>query len=117
MKHLEKIERHFGDYRKAPFLSFLSHISHKMNPATFILYKYTCWQYDMMSFGYDDSVAPKDIGIRDFWLDMMEDFSDEYENEWFALVATPNIEKTIDWNAITNTYCIKRMIATHFEDN
>ena len=41
--------------------------------------------------------------VEDLYLTMMEDGSDDYDADWFALVATEGIRDTIDWN-----YCAEK---------
>ena len=80
-----------------------------MNSATLIMYRFTVDQYDAM----DAELCA--ISLKQFWLDMMKDFSDQYDEEWYALIATPSIRKTINWSFIAAKYMEKRMIQDYME--
>ena len=38
--------------------------------------------------------------MRDYYQDQLHDFSDSYDAEWMALIATKAIEAIIDWDLI-----------------
>jgi hypothetical protein len=86
-----------------------------MNPATLKMYQHTIDQYDSM--GYDDGVLCSPEGLETFWLDMMEDFSEEYDADWYPLVATDAIRRTINWNFIAHKYNERRSILDKFSDD
>lgn len=48
---------------------------------------------------------PSADDCRDYWLSMLEDCPDAYEEDWYALVGVPAIEKTIDWEAVSEEVC------------
>ena len=70
-----------------------------MNSSTLIMYRCTIDQYDSM-----DCVPCAD-SLQQFWLDMMYDFSEVYDADWYALVAMwEKGQITIDWTAIASKY-------------
>jgi hypothetical protein len=79
-----------------------------MNSATMMMYRFTVAQYDNMDESAILSLTGADV--RHFWLSMMEDFSEEYDVEWYPLIATQSICATIDWSLIAVKYAEKRMI-------
>ena len=87
-----------------------------MNSATLIMYQYTIYQYDDISAG-DDALLCSPDSLKQFWLDMMEDFSEEYDADWFPLVATEAIRNTINWDFISQKYNERRIISDHISDS
>lgn len=79
-----------------------------MNAATMMMYRFTVAQYDAMGMEDDSGLTAADV--QHYWLDMMEDFSDEYDADWYPLIATPAIFSTINWSFIAIKYAEKRMI-------
>ena len=41
-------------------------------------------------------------GVKENWMEDMYNHGEEYDEEWFPLVATPSINKTIDWQFIAD---------------
>jgi hypothetical protein len=38
--------------------------------------------------------------LRAYWQEEMKNYSEDYDREYYPLIATPNIENTIDWHWI-----------------
>ena len=72
-----------------------------MNRATEIMLEWSI-KFFLDGIGYDDDFKFSGEGLKEDWEDDIYNHSDEYDNEYFQLVATPNIAKTIDWNWIAN---------------
>ena len=70
-----------------------------------MMYNFTIAQYDDMC---DDTIEIMDP--RSFWEGMLNDFPDVYDCEWYALIGIPVVEKTINWDFITNKYKERRAI-------
>lgn len=88
-----------------PFLSF------NMNSATYKMFINTVSQYDEVSADNEEEMTnPDNMNAGNFWYNMMNDFAEEYDADWYALVATPAIEGTIDWNMIERKYCERRAV-------
>jgi hypothetical protein len=78
-----------------------------INAATLKMYQFTDDQFDGLD---DDHHLDIDAdSVREYWLKMLQDHSDCFDIEWFALIATPAIEKTINWNFIARKYQEKRI--------
>ena len=56
-----------------------------MNTATMIIYRHTTYQYDDMCSDSSDSLDAE--SLQQFWLDMMYDYSEDYDAEWFPIIA------------------------------
>ena len=69
-----------------------------MNHATKIVTENALDQWSDMGFEDDYRVAAADL--QDYYTRLMEDFCENYDEQWFALIATPAIQKTIDWEAV-----------------
>jgi hypothetical protein len=69
-----------------------------MNQATKIITENAIDQWSFM--GFEDDYKAEAIELEDFYTRLMEDFCENYDEEWFALIATPAIQKTIDWEAV-----------------
>jgi hypothetical protein len=72
-----------------------------MNAATLKMYTYTVGTFDHC---YDFV----NIDAEKYWLGAMEDFSEEYDEDWYALIATPAIRATINWDFINRKYLERR---------
>ena len=70
----------------------------RMNHATKIVTENALDQWSDMGFEDDYRVAAADL--QDYYTRLMEDFCENYDEQWFALIATPAIQKTIDWEAV-----------------
>ena len=70
----------------------------RMNHATKIVTENAVAQWSDMGFEDDYRVAAADL--QDYYTRLMEDFCENYDEQWFALIATPAIQKTIDWEAV-----------------
>jgi len=78
-----------------------------INAATFQMYDFTIAQFDQMD---DDHHLDIDAdSVREFWQNMLHDHSDCFDIEWFALIGTAAIEKTINWHFIARKYQEKRI--------
>ena len=77
-----------------------------INAATLYMYRCCCEEFDER-YEFDDD----EDDIREFWQETLRACSDKYDEKWFALIATPAIEKTINWHFIVTKYrearCIK----------
>jgi hypothetical protein len=71
-----------------------------MNKATEIMLKWTISFNDGII--YQRGVEFSGEQIEESWLDDMREHGDEYDEEWFSLVATESIRETIDWDYIAN---------------
>jgi hypothetical protein len=74
--------------------------------ATLKMYRICASEFDE----YDEfNETPEEC--RELWLNTLRQYSDKYDEAWFALIATPAIEKTINWQFIVQKYrearCIK----------
>ena len=79
-----------------------------MNKATLIMYQYTIDHYDNMTCeSYEDLDAES---MADYWLRNMEENPENYDDEYYALIATPNIFRTINWDFIARKYVERRVI-------
>ena len=70
-----------------------------MNAATKIISSVAVDQWYDLSFSEDDYRAEAKE-LENYFLDLMEDFCDDYDQDWYALIATPAIRNTIDWEAV-----------------
>jgi hypothetical protein len=71
----------------------------EMNRATQIVLEVALREWEGLSF-YEEA-KPLDARDMEVYFDcLLEDHPDDYDEEWFPLVATPAIQKTIDWAAI-----------------
>lgn len=68
-----------------------------MNHATKIITENAIAQWDDMG---EDDYRVEAADLKDYYTRLMEDFCENYDEEWFALIATPAIQKTIDWEAV-----------------
>ena len=61
-----------------------------------------CWTISFELEGQSHSHPPvaNPRWLREYWQEQIEIYSDEYDREYYALVATPDIEATIDWKWI-----------------
>jgi hypothetical protein len=56
--------------------------------------------------GYSNADAPEDFPkweaqeVKEYYDGMVEDLPDHYDEDWFSIVATPNISKAVDWRWI-----------------
>jgi hypothetical protein len=69
-----------------------------MNHATKIVTENAVAQWSDM--GFEDDYKAEAAELQDFYTRLMEDFCENYDEQWFALIATPAIQKTIDWEAV-----------------
>lgn len=69
-----------------------------MNAATKIICEIAVAEWSDM--GFEDDYRAEAKGLENYFLDLMEDFCDDYDQNWFALIATPAIRNTIDWEAV-----------------
>ena len=69
-----------------------------MNHATKIVTENAVAQWSDMGFEDDYIVAAAEL--QDYYTRLMGDFCENYDEQWFALIATPAIQKTIDWEAV-----------------
>ena len=69
-----------------------------MNTATKILLDISLDHWADMSFN-DGYICEAD-DLKFYWYDMVEDFCEEYDQEWFYLVCEDMKNPLIDWNAI-----------------
>ena len=72
-----------------------------MNAATKIICENAVNHWSDM--GFEDDYRADAADVEDFFTRLMEDFCDEYDQNWFALIATPAIQKTIDWEAVAES--------------
>ena len=72
-----------------------------MNAATKIICENAVNHWSDM--GFEDDYRAEAIHLEDYFTRMMEDFCDDYDQNWFALIATPAIQKTIDWEAVAES--------------
>jgi hypothetical protein len=80
-----------------------------INTATFKIYQFTCDHYSQMD--YDSQVELTPESVCDYFERMMEECaSEDYDVEWFALIATKAIKKTIDWDFIARKHAEKAII-------
>ena len=80
-----------------------------INTATFKVYQITCDHYSQM--GYDSQIQLTPASVRDYFDRMMEDCASEnYDHEWFALIATKAIEATINWDFIARKHAEKAIV-------
>jgi hypothetical protein len=75
-----------------------------INAATLKMYKLCCEEFDNM----DEFDGDEDI--REYWQTVLRTHSSCYDEVWFALIATPAIEKTINWQFIVTKYIEARCI-------
>ena len=68
------------------------------NTATLKMLEWTISFYEGLVFSHRPTFDGE--SIRQDWLEDMEQHPDDYDQEWFALVATKAIEATIDWDYI-----------------
>jgi hypothetical protein len=69
-----------------------------MNKATEIMLK---WTIEFESgCTYERGVQFNGEDIEEQWNEHVYFHSDEYDKDWFALIATDSIRKTIDWDYI-----------------
>ncbi len=68
------------------------------NKATQMMLQWTM-DFESGCYGRDDETYRGDE-IRSQWQEDIRLYSDDYDREYYALVATPAIEKTIDWDWI-----------------
>jgi hypothetical protein len=78
-----------------------------INAATLIMYRF-CAEGEFDEWPEFDSTADE---VREFWQSVLRYNSECYDEAWFSLIATPAIEKTINWHFIVTKYrearCIK----------
>jgi len=82
-----------------------------MNTATKMICENALGQWGSM--GYDKEETVSAATIRDYYLRQLDDFSDCYDEEWYALIGTKAIEKTIDWQSIAEA--VNQQIASLFD--
>tara|TARA_R110000868_G_scaffold27636_1_gene104548 strand:+ start:732 stop:1424 length:693 start_codon:yes stop_codon:yes gene_type:complete len=78
-----------------------------INAATLIMYRF-CAEGEFDEHPEFNSTADE---VREFWQSVLRYNSECYDEAWFSLIATPAIEKTINWHFIVTKYrearCIK----------
>ena len=78
-----------------------------INAATLKMYRF-CAEGEFDEHPEFNSTADD---VREFWQDVLRYNSECYDEAWFSLIATPAIEKTINWHFIVTKYrearCIK----------
>ena len=78
-----------------------------INAATLKMYRF-CAEGEFEEHAEFNSTADE---VREFWQDVLRYNSECYDEAWFSLIATPAIEKTINWHFIVTKYrearCIK----------
>ena len=72
----------------------------KMNRATEVIAEFTVYWYDSLTYDNGPCYPESAEAVRQVWWDMLEDHSDEYDADWYPLVATPAIRMTINWEAV-----------------
>jgi hypothetical protein len=79
-----------------------------INAATLYMFRLCSQEFDE----WDEYDGDED-DAREFWQKTLRACSDKYDEKWFALIATPAIEKTINWHFIVTKYnearCIKEI--------
>ena len=77
----------------------VSNITPAINQATA---KMLCWTVAFEIEGMTHTHPPVITAgrLRAYWQEEMKNYSDEYDREYYPLIATPNIEETIDWKWI-----------------
>jgi hypothetical protein len=83
-----------------------------MNPATKIVTENAVDQWADM--GFPDDYRAEAADLKDYYTRLMEDFCENYDEQWFALIATPAVQKTIDWEAVAEA--VNNMLAEN-QDN
>lgn len=69
-----------------------------MNRATEIVLEIA--EGELLAWGFDADTVWSGDDIYNFFLQLMEDHADDYDADWFPIVATPSIRKTVDWAEI-----------------
>ena len=77
----------------------VSNITPAINQATA---KMLCWTVAFEIEGMTHSRPPVIAAeqLRAYWQEEMKNNSDDYDRGYYPLIATPNIEETIDWKWI-----------------
>ena len=70
-----------------------------MNAATKMISENAIGQWSCMGFDEDDYRVDA-ADVRNYFAQQLEDCSECYDEDWFALIGVPAIEATIDWEAI-----------------
>jgi hypothetical protein len=98
----ECYEKELAKYEKE-----LAKKNEPINAATLKMYRF-CAEGEFDEHPEFDSTADD---VREFWQDVLRYNSECYDEAWFSLIATPAIEKTINWHFIVTKYrearCIK----------
>ena len=69
-----------------------------MNQATKMITENAVAQWSDM--GLEDDYTVNATEVQGYYARLMGDFCENYDEEWFALIATGAIQKTIDWEAV-----------------
>lgn len=83
-----------------------------MNSATKIVTENAVAQWTDM--GFPDDYRAEAAELKDYYTRLMEDFCENYDEQWFALIATPAVQKTIDWEAVAEA--VNNMLAENQDD-
>jgi hypothetical protein len=79
--------------------STVSDITPAINQATAKMLSWTI-SFEIEGRAHDEPVFISAERLRAFWQEEMKNYSDLYDYEYYPLIATPNIENTIDWRWI-----------------
>ena len=70
-----------------------------MNRATQICLQVALWEFEGLSF-YPEQGPVDALDVEVYFDCLLQDHPEDYDEDWFPLIATPAIQKTIDWKAI-----------------
>ena len=84
-----------------------------MNTATKMISENAITQWSDM--GFEEDYKAEATELQDFFARLVEDFCENYDEEWYALIATPAIQKTIDWAAVAEA--VNKMLSERQTEN
>ena len=80
-------------------MTTVSNITPAINQATAkMLYWTISFEIEGMTHSHPPVISAR--RLQEYWQEQMENYSDEYDRGYYPLIATPNIEETIDWRWI-----------------